>query len=96
MVILVVVVLEVKKGAALKQLCLYREKVTFRGHGEKVLTLFFPFRRWKASCWWEGKILWITQMNSRKFWNRNDRKLQNRYQEEHLFFCLKGPAAELL
>lgn len=40
--------------------------------------------------------MWITQMNSRKSWNRNDRKLQNRYKEGDLLCCIKSLAAELL
>lgn len=51
----------------------------------------FSFRQWKANFWWEEKILWIIQMNSRKSWNRNDRKLRNRYKEEHLLFLYKKP-----
>lgn len=87
---------EVKWGSCPEEVVSIGEKVTICGHWEKLLTLVFPFRRWKASCWWKGKILWITQMNSRKSWNRNDRKLQNRYKEEDLLCCIKSLAAELL
>lgn len=59
------------------------------------MTLSFSFRQWKASFWWEGKILWITQTSSRKSWNRNDRRLQNRYRQQCQLLCRKKKAPKL-